>query len=113
MKLPNGHRAYIDSRKLRDYCLNPRSTKGRDKAKVFSLVLGLTQQDDKTLRSAILQAVIAEECQLGEVDRHGQRFSVRFEMRTPRGIGWVQSAWIIRTGEDYPRLTTCFVLKRR
>jgi len=31
MKLPNGTRAVVDIRKLRDYCLDPHSPKGRNK----------------------------------------------------------------------------------
>ena len=52
MKLPNGHRAIVDIRKLRDYCLNPNSPNGRNKARVFAASLGLTPPDAEILRQA-------------------------------------------------------------
>jgi hypothetical protein len=113
MKLPNAERAVVDIRKLRDYCLNPQSPKGRDKARVFASVLGLTQDDAEMLTGALLRAAADLDCTFGEQDEYGRRFTIRFEMRTPRGIGWIQSAWIVRDGEDFPRLTTCYVMKRR
>ncbi|WP_420827328.1 hypothetical protein [Halochromatium salexigens] len=30
-------------------------------------------------------------------------------MRTARGAATVLSAWIVRHGEDFPRLTSCYV----
>lgn len=81
MKLPNGDKAFIDTRKLREYCLNPQSPKGRDKARVFASVLGLTMDHDELLKEALLHAAATEECQPGETDHHGSRFTVRFEMR--------------------------------
>lgn len=113
MKLPNAHKAVVDMRKLRDYCLNPQSPKGRDKARVFASVLGLTQNDADTLKEALLRAAAKEDCTPSEQDEYGSRFTIRFEMRTPRGIGWIQSGWIIRHDEDFARLTTCFVMKLR
>jgi hypothetical protein len=44
-KLPNPDDAVVDIRKLRDYCLNPAHPRGRNKARVFASVLGLTASD--------------------------------------------------------------------
>ena len=35
MKLPNGERAIVDTRKLLEYCLNSEHPRGRNKARVF------------------------------------------------------------------------------
>ncbi|MFA6240811.1 MAG: DUF6883 domain-containing protein [Candidatus Hydrogenedentales bacterium] len=113
MKLPNPDKAVVDMRKLRDYCLNPQSPKGRDKARVFASVLGLNQNDADTLKEVLLRAAAAEDCTPGEQDEYGRRFTIRFEMRTSRGIGWIQSGWFVRHDEDFARLTTCFVIRRR
>lgn len=113
MKLPNGKNAFVDMRKLRDYCLNPQSPKGRDKARVFASVLGLNRDSCELLQDALLHAAATSVCEPGEVDDYGHRYTLRFEMRTEQGIGWIHSGWIIRHGEDTPRLTTCFVMKRR
>ena len=39
-------------------------------------------------------------------------FPLDFEAVTMSSSALVPSAWIIRAGEDFPRLTTCFVLPR-
>ncbi len=32
-----------------------------------------------------------------------------FVLKTPSGSAVIRSGWIVRYGEDYPRLTTCYV----
>ena len=111
MKLPNGSRAIVDIRKLRDYCLNPDSPKGRTKARVFAASLGLAPGDAEFLRRILLQAATDKECRPGEADDHGQRYTVDLIVTTDRGSQRVRSGWIVRSGEDFPRLTTCYVLR--
>ena len=113
MKLPNADRAFVDVRKLRDYCLNPQSPKGRDKARAFRSVLGLERRSAEILKQALLKAAAENDCEVGKTDEYGQRFTVGFEMRTVQGVGWIQSGWIVHHDEGFPRLTTCFVVKRR
>ena len=36
---------------------------------------------------------------------------LRFPLRTPKGRGVVLTAWIVRHGEDFPRLTTCYIVQ--
>jgi hypothetical protein len=110
MKLPNAEHAEIDIRKLTDYCLNPDHPVGKHKARVFQSVLGLTAEDAALLRAALARAVLEEDATRGESDDYGQRFTVDFMMKTNDGEASVRSGWIIRTGEDFPRLTTCYVL---
>ncbi|MFH0344298.1 MAG: DUF6883 domain-containing protein [Chromatiales bacterium] len=43
-------------------------------------------------------------------DAYGQRYVVDFVMRRGGREATVRSSWIIRTLEDFPRLTSCFVL---
>ena len=40
----------------------------------------------------------------------GEVYELCFELTTSQGIATVLSAWIIRDGEDFPRLTTCFIV---
>ena len=110
MKLPHAENADVDIRKLTNYCLNPDHPVGKHKARVFESALGLTAEDATILRDALLQAVSETEATPGEVDDYGRRFTIDFKMRTEAGKATVRSGWIIRTGEDFPRLTTCFVL---
>ena len=113
MKLPNGENAIVDIRKLRDYCLNPDSPRGSHKARVFAAALGLTDADSKKLRESLLQAAKTEEVIPGEVDIYGQRYTLDVEITTEIGTAWVRSGWIILHEEEHPRLTTCYVLKRK
>jgi hypothetical protein len=113
MKLPNGERAVVDIRKLRNYCLDPSSPKGRTKARLFAAALGVTERDAQFLRNALLTAAKAEMCEPREQDEYGRRYSIDFRLRTNTGEGVVRSGWIVLHDEDFPRLTTCFVVKSK
>lgn len=111
VKIPNGDKAIVDLANLRDYCLNPLHLRRRHKARVFEALLGLTAQDAEMLSRALLDAAASkEDATLGHADDFGQRYVVDSEMDGPRGSGIIRSSWIIRTGEDFPRLATCYVL---
>lgn len=110
MKLPNGERAVVDIAKLRDYCLSPDHPRGRHKARVFAASLGLTAQHAGDLRNALVEAARAEEATATDQDEYGQRYTVDFTMNGPAGTARIRSSWIVRAGEDFPRLTSCYVL---
>ncbi len=110
MKLPNADRAVVEIEKLRDYCLSSSHPRGRHKARVFVTALGITADDAEELRQAILSAVLTEDATPTERDEYGQRFVVDFSMRRQGKEAVVRSSWIIRRGEDVPRLTSCYVL---
>ncbi len=113
MRLPNADRAMVDIRKLRDYCLNPDHLVGQHKARVFATALGLTVADAEVLRDALLAAAVSQEAVLGRRDEFGQASVIDFPMDGPAGTVTVRSAWIVRHGEDFPRLTSCYVPRRR
>lgn len=110
MKLPGAERAFVDSAKLRDYCLNPLHPRGRHKARVFAERLALIPERSGTLRDALLAAARRYEAIPGENDGFGRRFVVEFPMNGPQGPVMIRSAWIVRKGEDFPRLTSCYVV---
>jgi hypothetical protein len=110
MKLPKGDDAVVGIAKLRDYCLSPDHPRGRHKARVFASALGLTVEQAEALQDALLEAARAEEASATDPDEFGQRYIVDFTMMRPAGQTQVRSCWIIRTGEAFPRLTTCYVL---
>jgi hypothetical protein len=110
MRLPNPEIAVVDLRKLRDYCLNPEHPRGKHKAQVFSVALGLGADDAEDLRETLLSAAGSEEAVTGEEDEYGKRYMLDFEMRTAVGTATVRSGWIVRHGEDFPRLTSCYVV---
>lgn len=113
MLLPNGKRALVDIRKLRDYCLNPDSPRGGSKARVFARILGITQENAPKLREKLIEIAATEKVEIGELDIYGQRYTIDFEMETERGKASVRSGWIIVRNESAPRLTTCYVKKRK
>ena len=113
MKLPNGNRAIVDIRKLRDYCLNPDNPRGSAKARVFARALGITDNNAADLRNALLEVAAFEDAELGELDLYGQRYTIDFEMETEIGRARLRSGWIVLRNERTPRLTTCYVKKRK
>ncbi len=60
----------------------------------------------------MLEIIKEYEAESGELDLFGQRYTVDFQLTTEVGEARVRSGWIILHTEDFPRLTTCFVLKR-
>lgn len=110
MRLPNGERAVVERAKLVDYCLNRSHGRGRHKARVFVSALGITERDADILRDTLLFVARSEEAQPALLDHYGQRYVVDFAMTVGVRQARVRSTWIIRTDEDFPRLTSCFVL---
>lgn len=112
MKLPNGVVAVVDIEKLRDYCLSAQHPEGRHKARVFLSVLGLTSADAAKLRETLLSsAVVNNEVIMMETDKYGSRYSMDSTVTLGSREALVRSAWIIKTGEDFPRLVSCYVLR--
>jgi hypothetical protein len=109
VKLPHADRAIIDMRKLVDYCLSAEHPRGRHKARVFESKLGFRAENAFELREALLIAVLEGEASLGERDAYGQRYFVDLDVGGPKGNARVRTAWIVRIGEDIPRLTSCYV----
>jgi hypothetical protein len=116
MRLPNAENAVIDIEKLRDYCLNPNHPEGKHKARAFHEKLGLERTDAELLRSLILEAILKAEAVEQSATKYGRRFFVDFEIQRGVGVIWytavVRTAWMIRNGEDCPRLTTAFNPRR-
>lgn len=110
MRVPNADRALIDLGKLRDYALNPTHRVGGHKARLFAILLGMTIGDTETLRDVLLKVVQTEEATLGDLDQHGQRYVIDFLLIWHDKQATVRSAWITRSGEDFPRLVTCYPL---
>jgi hypothetical protein len=108
--IPNAERAFIDPRKLAEYSLSPEHPVGGHKAILFERVLGITVEHATVLREILLHVVAHASASVGRLDEFGQRYTIDLTLRTEIGAAAVRSAWIVRRGEDFPRLTTCFVL---
>jgi hypothetical protein len=106
MKLPNGDRAIVDIRKLQAYCLNSQHPRGRNKARVFASV-GIKRADAEELKTALLEAARNAEAELGVANPYGQRYVVDLDLVRQGRTARIRSTWIVRAGEDLPRLTSC------
>ena len=110
MKLPNGERADVGT-KLEDYVLNPLHRDGRNKARVFESVLGITVANADVLRRAVLNAAAHSDRAEARGDNgFGEVYVLRFPLRTDKGTATVLTAWVIRHNEDFPRLTSCYIV---
>jgi hypothetical protein len=111
MKLPNGACAVVDIEKLRDYCLSSQHPEGRHKARVFLSALGMVSSDAAGLREVLLSAAIVNnDVFMMNADKYGRRYSMDVVIRWVSREAVVRSAWINKTGEDFPRYVSCYVL---
>lgn len=110
MMLPNATRAVIDRRKLVDYCLNPDHPRGKNKARVFRAALDVGIQEASELDSKIRESILETDCQESGRDEFGIRYTVDFTWVRPGRKATVRTTWILKTLEDFPRLTSCYVL---
>ena len=110
MILPNASLAIVDPVKIHDYCLNLEHPRGKHKAKVFQDVFGITKNDTNDLILQIKREIKTSECIVGEADAFGQRYTVDIVIGKQDFEAVVRTAWIIKTNENIPRLTTCYVL---
>lgn len=112
MKLPGGSIAVVDIEKLRDYCLSTQHPEGRHKARVFLSALGMTSSDAEGLRNILMsEARQSNEAIVTEADEYGCRYSIDSVIFWGSRTAQVRSAWIVKSGEDFPRLTSCYVLR--
>lgn len=110
VKIPNGERADLGT-KLQEYVLNHLHREGRHKARVFESVLGITMVNSETLALALKSVVSSsDQAEFRGNNGHGDVYVLTFSLETERGKATVLSSWIIRDGEDFPRLVTCYIL---
>ena len=108
MRLPNAERAVIEEVKVRDYLLALDHPVGRAKARFF-VALGFTRDGWSLLRDALLTVARAGKAELGETTVFGQKYSVRGIVVGPAGrTAAVLTAWVVRWGEDAPRLVSAY-----
>jgi hypothetical protein len=80
---------------------------------VFTAALGLTAEDAPKMQAKLREIARTGDATRGEVDLYGQRYTIDFEMVTEVGKAMIRSSWIVLRGKTTPRLTTCYVKKRK
>jgi len=106
--LPNGERARIPLEKLTDYCLNPEHPRGKDKARVFAAVLGITSDRAHELAALVRQAALEGDItQEAETD-FGRYYRVDWAIPT-QGHVVLRTIWEMAPGDEIPRLISAFI----
>lgn len=77
---------------------------------MFEAVLGITAENAAVLRHALLEAAATDEVESQRDSGFGVTYVLRVGLTTAKGTGTVLSVWIVRHGEDFPRLTTCYIV---
>ncbi|MDO8294185.1 MAG: hypothetical protein Q7T29_15195 [Gallionella sp.] len=112
MKLPNGASAVVDIEKLQDYCLSSEHPEGRHKARVFLSALVMeTSLFTATANSRISRNLPASADVIPSADKYGCRYSMDVVVTWGSREALVRSAWIVKAGEEFPRLASCYVLR--
>jgi len=108
--LPNYQNAEIPREKIEGYVLSPSHPAGKNKAIVFESALGLNRDHWEMLSKAILDELAYHEAVLRRNDAYGQRYNVTLPVTGPNGkTAQVLTAWIIKSGRDYPSFVTAMV----
>jgi hypothetical protein len=108
--LPYGDKAILDILKIEDYCLNPSHPRGRHKARVFREALDLRRDDAAWLRGVLLEAARFGEAFQAAEDAWGTQWRIDATIKRQEKSAVIRTIWIVRTGENMPRLVTCWVL---
>lgn len=108
MKFPRFERATIEPEKVRDYLLSTEHTVGQFKAAFFSL-LGYSRGHWRRLEVDLRTiARTGRPVSVGS-NAFGQKFEVSGILMGPSGRkAAVVTVWIVRPGEDVPRLVTAY-----
>ena len=108
MKLPNGAKATIEERKIREYLLSSSHPIGRFKARAFAAI-GFGPENWRAFADALAQLAATGEAELEKEDKYGQKYLVVGALKGPQGqSAEVVSVWIVAAGRDTPRLVTVY-----
>ena len=112
--LPNYENAVIPQSKLEDYALNPASTEGRHKARLFKSILGFERADSQQLAKTILDALPYFEAVPAGRGSWGQKYLVALTIVGPNSnTAVVETIWIVRAETDYPSFVTPRSIRER
>ena len=108
MRLPRLEQALIDPEKLSDYLLSPDHDRGRFKAALFA-TMGYGPENWRRLESDIRSMIAACDATPAGTSAHGQKFVVTGTLDGPaRRPKRIRTVWIVRHGEQFPRLLTAY-----
>lgn len=111
MKLPTGHLADLGN-KIEEYSLNPNHQEGKNKAVLFASKLGITLKNAEMLKQALKEAAINQDVVIQKNTEYGTHYNMKFLLKTEVGESLILAAWIVRSGKIFPRLTSCYPVKK-
>ncbi len=107
-EIPNRDRAFIAEEKVRDYLLSSVHPIGRHKARFFYR-LGYRQECWRELAMDLEQVLLENPVVNRMQTNYGEKYIVEGRLKGPAGeSAKVVTAWVIKTGEDFPRLVTAY-----
>ena len=83
MLLPNVENAYIDDRKLIDYCFSETHPIGKHKARVFMSALDFSLENFQDLKASILIEIFEKEAIITEINQYGTLYVVDVFVENP------------------------------
>lgn len=108
VNIPNAERAIVDAVKVRDYLLSSTHPVGRFKASFFAR-LGYGQANWLELQRDLARLALSDGAAPGQASRFGTKFEVSDILQGPSGrTATVVTVWMVRTGDDAPRLVTAY-----
>jgi hypothetical protein len=108
VKLPRASEAIIPAEKLRDYLLSLESEESRSKA-IFFARLGYTRGEWAALERDLRSQILPLDAEEAAPSRFGRKFIIPGSLTGPSGAtSGVTTIWIIRFGEEEPRLVTAY-----
>jgi hypothetical protein len=108
--IPNADNAVLDIRKLRDYCLDTHHDLGGHKARVFRSVLSIDRSDADWLREEILRAIANADARQTKQNAYGDHYAAKITVTRQNRTAVINTTWIIRHNEDFPRFTSAWVI---
>jgi hypothetical protein len=113
MILPGADRAFVDPRKVRKYLLSLDHPEGRDKARVFAGA-GYSAGTWQLLARQLRWLARFGLARPGAESRFGWKYEVDGILQGPSGDSLsVRTIWIVRHGQDFPRLVTAYPGRHR
>ena len=110
--MPNPHKAVVEIEKLRDYSLNLTHRVGGPKARVFKAALDLTGQEADWLQERALELAVTGDAVRGAASVFGDKYVIDAVITHKGKTALVRFCWIIEFGTDFPRLISCYVIRR-
>jgi hypothetical protein len=106
--LPRASEAIVDARKVHDYLLSESHPLGKFKAAFFGW-LGYSRDEWELLAIDLRAQAVRFDATPTEERAFGRKYEVRGTIIGPSGrSARLVSIWIVRTGENTPRLVTAF-----